>query len=161
MNINWPELFSRAKSALMKRGSSEQDADDFVQEAFVRMTRLAREHSVENPEAYLMRTAINLSNAAHRSRVKRGEEVALEDAVIVDSSPGVEDALLNRERMERMSVCLARLDERTRDMVIAHRMHGMSYGEIARKYGLSVSTVHHHVSKALLQITGWMHGWYP
>lgn len=161
MNIDWLKLFSRAKSALMRRGSSEQDADDFVQEAFVRMTCFARDHHVENPEAYLMKTAINLAYDAHRISERRGDEVVLEDAVIVDPSPGVEDELLNRERMERMSACLARLSDRTRDMFIAHRMHGMSYVEIARKYGLSVSTVHHHISKALLQITGWMHGWYP
>jgi len=161
MNIDWRKVFSAAKAALMKRGRSEQDADDFVQDAYIRVTCFARDNHVEHPEAYFMRTAINLSIDAHRIHASRGDEVLLEDVVIIDPGPGVEDQILGQERMERMNICLARLNDRTREMVIAHRWEGLSYEEIARMHGLSVSTVHHHVGKAMLQITGWMHGWYP
>ncbi|WP_304442601.1 sigma factor, partial [Pelomonas sp. KK5] len=34
----WAEVFGRVRSALMRRGRSAHDADDFVQEAWVRLT---------------------------------------------------------------------------------------------------------------------------
>jgi len=161
MDINWLQLFSEVKRALKKRGSSEQDADDFVQEAFVRLTCFARGSPVENPEAFLMRTALNLSIDAHRHRGMRGAEVLVDDVVIADARPGVEDQLLARERIARLNAGFANLDERAREMVLSHRLDGMSYEEIARRHGVSISTVHHQIAKALMQLTGWMHGWYP
>lgn len=143
----------------MRRGRSEQDADDLVQEAWVRLACYEREHPVERPEAFLMRAALNLSIDAHRASVIRGEQVLLEDVVLLDGQPGVEDVLLGRERMARLSECLSRLTDRTRDVFLAHRIDGLSYQEIARQHGITVSAVHKHIAKALLVITGLMEGW--
>jgi RNA polymerase sigma-70 factor (ECF subfamily) len=114
---------------------------------------------VERPEAFLMRAALNLSIDAHRAQVTRGEQVLLEDVVLVDASPGVEAVLLARERMARLGVCLGRLNPRTRAIFLAHRIDGMSYPQIAYQHGLSVSAVEKHVAKAVLQLTTWMEGW--
>jgi RNA polymerase sigma factor (sigma-70 family) len=158
---DWPGVFLRVKSALRRRGRSDHDADDLVQEAFLRLTCYEREQTVDKPEAFLMRTAINLSIDAHRSQARRGEEVLLEDVVIVDTAPGTEDVQLSRERLHRLSECLARLNEKTRAIFLAHRLDGLSYQEIGRLHGLSISSVEKHVAKAALMITGWMEGWYP
>jgi RNA polymerase sigma-70 factor (ECF subfamily) len=159
MTRNWPAVFSRVRAALMRRGRSEQDADDLVQEAWVRLACYEREVPVERPEAFLMRAALNLSIDAHRAQVTRGEQVLLEDVVLVDASPGVEAVLLARERMARLGVCLGRLNPRTRAIFLAHRIDGMSYPQIAYQHGLSVSAVEKHVAKAVLQLTTWMEGW--
>lgn len=143
----------------MRRGRSEQDADDLVQEAWVRLACYEREQHVEQPEAFLMRAALNLSIDAHRATVARGEQVLLEDVVLLDSRPGVEDVLLGRERVARLSECLARLSDRTRDIFLAHRVEGLSYQEIARRHDISISSVHKHIAKALLVVTTMMEGW--
>lgn len=158
---DWTSAFLRVKSALRRRGRSEQDAEDLVQEAFLRLTCYERERVVEKPEAFLMKTALNLSIDAHRTRVSRGEEVMLDDAVLVDTAPGTEDVLLARERLARLSECVARMNDKTRTIFLAHRLDGMSYQEIGRLHGLSISSVEKHVAKAVLIITGWMEGWYP
>ena len=156
---NWQSVFSRVKAALMRRGRSEQDADDLVQEAWVRLACYSREQHVVQPEAFLMRAALNLSIDAHRARASRGEEVLLEDVVLVDASPSVEAVLLARERIARLGVCLGRLNGRTRAIFLAHRIDGMSYQQIAGAHGLSVSSVEKHIAKAMLQLTTWMEGW--
>lgn len=158
---DWPSVFSRVKAALRRRGRSEHDADDLVQEAFLRLTCYERERTVDKPEAFLMRTALNLSVDAHRSRASRGEEVLLEDVVIVDTAPGIEDVQLSRERLHRLSECLARLNDRTRAIFLAHRVDGLSYQEIGKLHGLSISGVEKHVAKAALMLASWMEGWYP
>ena len=156
---NWQAAFSRVRSALMRRGSTEHDADDLVQEAWVQLACYERRQPVDRPEAFLMRAALNLSIDAYRKRTSHGEEVMLEDVVLVDATPSAEAVLLARERMARLGVCLGRLTDKTRDIFLAHRLDGLSYQQIARQHQLSISTVEKHVTKALLLITGWMEGW--
>jgi RNA polymerase sigma-70 factor (ECF subfamily) len=158
---DWSSVFSRVRAALMRRGRSEQDADDLVQEAWVRLACYEQDNHVEQPEAFLMRAALNLSIDAHRASATRGEQVMLDDVVLLDGRPGVEDVLLNRERVARLSECLAALSDKTRDIFLAHRIDGHSYQEIAARYGITISSVHKHIAKALLMITGQMEGWYP
>jgi len=156
---NWQAAFSRVRAALMRRGRSVHDADDLVQEAWVRLAGYEGAQTVAKPEAFLMRTALNLSIDVHRTQTSRGEEVMLDEVVLVDSAPSAETVLLARERVARLSVCLGRLSDKTRDIFLSHRVDGLSYQEIAREHQLSISTVEKHVAKATLQITSWMEGW--
>jgi len=150
---------ARVKAALMRRGRSAHDADDLVQEAWVRLACYEREEIVDQPEAFFMRTALNLSIDAHRTRVSRGEEVMLDEVVLIDTAPDADAVVLGRERLARMSVCLGRLTDKTREIFLAHRVEGLSYQEIARHHQLSISTIEKHVAKATVQITCWMEGW--
>jgi len=106
-----------------------------------------------------MKTALNLSIDAHRAHINHGEEVALEDVVLLDTAPDTEAIVLARERVVRMGQCLGRLNDKTREIFLAHRVDGMSYKAIAQCHGVSISTVEKHVAKATLQITTWMQGW--
>ena len=125
----------------------------------MRLACYERKQPVDKPESFLMQTAMNLSIDAHRARTYRGEEVLLDDVVLVDTTPSAETVLLAKERTARLSVGLGRLTEKTRQVFLAHRIEGMSYQEIARRQGLSVSTVEKHVAKAVLLLTTWMEGW--
>ena len=150
---------SRVRAALMRRGRTVHDADDLVQEAWVRLACYEREQTVAKPEAFLMRTALNLSIDTHRMRLNHGDEVVLEEVVLVDVAPTAEAVVLARERVARLSVCLGRLSEKTRNIFLAHRIDGMSYQQIAQRRRFSISTVEKHVAKATMQVTGWMEGW--
>lgn len=156
---DWRDAMSRVRAALMRRGRSGHDADDLVQEAWVRMACYERDQVVEQPEAFLMRTALNLSIDGHRTRIGHGEEVDLEEVVLLDLSPDTEAVILARERMARLSESLGRLSDKTRDIFLAHRIDGLTYQQIAQQHGLSISTVEKHIAKAMLQITTWMEGW--
>lgn len=154
-----PAVFARVRAALLRRGGSPQDADDLVQEAWVRLACYEGDQVVIEPEAFMMRTALNLSIDKHRMLVNHGEELELDEVVLIDGAPDTEAVVLARERMARLSVCLDRLNEKTRDIFLAYRVDGLTYREIAERHGLSTSTVEKHVAKATLQITAWMEGW--
>ena len=157
--MNIKKTLASIRAALQRRGNSAQDAEDLVQEAWVRLAGYQREQIVERPEAFMMRTALNLSIDAHRARTTRGDEVLVEEAVIIDLAPTAEDSMLAKERLARLSEGLSRLSETTRSILLSNRLDGLTYGEIARARGVSVSTVHTHVAKATLQLTSWMEGW--
>jgi RNA polymerase sigma factor (sigma-70 family) len=159
MATNWQTAFLRVRAALMRRGRSTHDADDLVQEAWVRLACYERSQTVDRPEAFLMRTALNLSIDKHRVQSNHGEEVVLDEVVLVDTSPDAEAVLLARERMARLGVGLGRLSDQTREIFLAHRVDGLSYREIAERHQLAISTVEKHVAKATLQLTSWMEGW--
>ena len=156
MITNLQAAFSRIRAALVRRGRSVQDAEDLVQEAWVRLACYERDQVVDEPEAFLMRTALNLSIDAHRAHVIHGEELALDEVVLVDTTPGTEAVVLARERL---SHCVGRLNEKTREIFLSYRGDGMAYQEIAGRHGLSISTVEKHIAKATLQVTTWMEGW--
>ena len=90
---NLRETLARVRGALMRRGRTPHEADDLVQEAWVRLACYERDQPVERPEAFLMRTALNLSVDAHRAQTTRGEEVLVEDVVIIDYAPTAEATL--------------------------------------------------------------------
>lgn len=156
---NLPPVFFRIRAALMRSGRSSHDADDLVQEAWVRLTFYEGEQVVAKPEAFMMRTALNLSIDTHRSSVCHGEQLMVDEVVLLDTAPGTEAIVLARERMARLSLGLGRLTDKTRDIFLAHRIDGLTYQEIAQNHGLSISTVEKHVAKATLQLTSWMEGW--
>ncbi len=143
----------------MRRGRSEQDANDLVHDAWIRLAKYQLVEQVERPEAFLMKTALNLSIDAHRALAVRGEEVLPEDVVIVDGKPSADDVVLARERLARLSECLGRMNDRTRAIFLAHKIDGLSYKDIADKFGISRSAVEKHISKALMMTTSWMEGW--
>lgn len=160
MTRNWLPLFARVRSALMRQGRTAQEAEDLVQEAWVRLACFERDRApVDDPEPYLMRTALNLSIDAYRARARHGDEVALDELVVVDTAPGIEAVVLGRERMERLNVCMHRLSERSRDIFMAYRVEGLTYAEIGKQQGLSISAVEQYVARATLQLMNWMEGW--
>lgn len=145
----------------MRRGQSPEDADDLVHDAWIKLASFALTQPVEQPEAFLMKAALNLSVDAHRAQSVRGEQVLPEDVVIIDTRPSVDDVVLGRERMDRLYECLARMNETTRTLYLAHRVEGVSYNELAKQHGMSRSGVEWHVSKAVMLTASWMEGWYP
>ena len=157
--MNLKKTLANIRAALQRRGNSAQDAEDLVQEAWIRLTGYQRENVVDQPEAFMMRTALNLSIDAHRARVTRGEEVLAEELVIIDLGPTAEDTLLAKERIARLSKGISRLSNRTRSVFLAHRIDGLPYAEIAKLHGINVTTVHQHIAKATLRLTSWMEGW--
>lgn len=156
---NLKAMLQKVRSALMRRGRSRDDADDLVQEAWIRLQAYERQSPVREPGAFLMRAALNLSIDQHRSKASQAVTLLPDDVPAVDVAPSTEAQVEARQRLKRLEECLGRLNERTRVIYIEHRIEGLSYLEIARRHGLSSTAVERHVARATMQITHWMEGW--
>lgn len=51
------------------------------------------------------------------------------------------------------------LSPRTRRILLGQRLDGLSYAELARREGISVSAVEKHVAKAVAFMMAWMREW--
>jgi RNA polymerase sigma factor (sigma-70 family) len=121
--------------------------DDCVQEAFI---RLASQSAVpDDPIAWLARVSRNAAISRARSdgrRKKHEERVASERAAWFE--PVSADAYESVSTDEVQSA-LAKLDESTREIVVAHLWGGLTFRQIAEAFELSHSSAHRQYSAGL------------
>ena len=60
--------------------------------------------------------------------------------------------------LRRMEAAIMNMPKRQRDIFLAHRVHDMSYGEIADRTGLTVRQVERHMAKAIYKLAKQMDG---
>ena len=81
-------LLVKLRKLLRSRGRTVDDTEDLIQEAFLRLQLYCREHKVDKAEAFLVRTALNLSadqaRQDHRVTFQHG---LLETLPLIDPSP--------------------------------------------------------------------------
>ena len=131
---------------------SDDDAEDIVQEAWVRVLEYIRETAVNNEEAFLATTVRNLAiNDYRRNRIIRYEPDTLEELDrsegLTDPAPGPEQTLLAEQRLKKVEAMLSAANKRTCAIVMDHRA-GYSYAELARRHGLSESAIGKHLARA-------------
>ncbi len=62
------------------------------------------------------------------------------------------------ELLRRMEVAIVNMPKRQRDIFLAHRVHDMSYGEIADRTGLTPRQVERQMAKAIYKLAKQMDG---
>lgn len=150
-------LLGKLRRLLRSRGRSADDTDDLIQEAFLRLHAYCREHEVHQEEAFLVRTALNLSaDKMRRDRIVVMESGVLEDLALVDPGPAPEEVYAARARLQRWKAGLEALSPRRREVFLLNRVEGCSFTQIAARLGISLSMVEKHAAKAILFLTDWM-----
>ncbi|MDP1598840.1 RNA polymerase sigma factor [Phenylobacterium sp.] len=127
-----------------KRFVAEEDAEDIVQETYLRISRLADENIVVHPKALLLRVARNAA-IDRRRRVGRGPLAAQLDA---ESERQLSIPSDQAEDLAFKQIVMA-MPLAYRDVFLLSRISGLTYEEIALEIGLSVKTVEWRMSKAL------------
>lgn len=142
------------RSFFRKRAYNEQEADDLVQEVFVRLAAREPAASMEHAEAYIFQMAANLLRDRARRRATRtaaDRDLTAGDANSFEEiSP--ERVLLGKQRLALLERVLGELPERTRVVFLLHRFEELKYAEIARRLEISVSSVEKHMMEAMRQI---------
>lgn len=135
-------------------GLREQDAQDAVQEVFVRLSRRQDLSEIERIEGYLFETPANVViDAVRHNRVRHSESHDVHD----DSQHGraecsSETAFEGQEAIERLLLGLRELPDRTRTIFILARLEDMRQSAIALRLGISVSAVEKRLTKGLAHL---------
>ena len=145
--------YLRRASAIARRllGNAE-DAEDLVQDAFVRA--LGRIHRFDEDRAFgpwFFRLLINAGLNARKSRARRAMEPEHSD--LPSTAAGPEQLLERREIVERFEKAVQALPPRQRLIVTMYEVDGLSSHEIAEMLGISPETVrwHHHQARHALR----------
>lgn len=156
MNDDWlAKLASRhnaqLRSYLSRFTSSKADIDDWIQEALLRVFAASKANRLDDPPAYLFRTARNvaLKRLDHR-RIKQLAAPRVEQMTVtrLQSRP-LHQALQQDKDLGELFQALSVLPERSREVFILCKLDGCKYSEAAERMGISVNTVEKHMVKAL------------
>lgn len=151
------EFWSDLRQQIARRTRNDRDAEDLLHSAYLRLQRYRADKEVQDPAAFLVRTAQNLAiDRYRRDQPLRDGGVELETE---DHSPLQDEVIASRARLERVKSGLDQLTPRTREVFLMHRLQNFKYHEIATQLGISQSAVEKHISKALLFLTEWAEGW--
>ena len=136
------------------RRTNDSDAADLVQESFARLVRVEQSSQtrIESPAAYLSRIAKNLLRDQKKSAIHRADAMRTEydDALHAGIDPNPQ--LNHRDALARVDAAVKRLNRRTREIFLLHRVEGLTYAEIATEMNMSVKGVKKQMAKALFQL---------
>jgi RNA polymerase sigma factor (sigma-70 family) len=147
-----PLYFLRLQKLLLRRGRTREEAEDLIQEAFMRMQEYCgKGGEVQKPEHFLVRTVLRLAMNARRD-AHRGlyvDQNVEELTFLIDANPMPDEVLAADECLERMKGALNAVSKRTRDVFFMHRLDGLTYAQIAQQMRLSISSIEKHMASAL------------
>jgi len=130
---------------------SRAQAEDVVQEAWLRYEAVASERPLEQPKNYLYRVVRNLAlDLTRRTAFERRHFDANppSDSLAVDGVTPEIDAQ-HRQELALMREAFAELPARTRIAVEMHRLGGHRLKDIAEHLGVSAGTAHALVYQGL------------
>jgi RNA polymerase sigma-70 factor (ECF subfamily) len=132
-------------------GAGPPDPEDAVQAAFEHYAEIPDRRHVDNPKAFLIRSARNYVIDQRRRHAVRARYAASEIAV----APAIEhrDAertLSARERLAIIERTIQSMDPRRQQVLIMNRIHGISCVEIARQLHRSPTLVKTLLAEGLM-----------
>ncbi len=138
---------------------NHEDAEDVVQEVFIRLWRRCPAGDDRGRAAWMTRVARNLCIDVQRRRAARRDrplDEPLAARLAAARSPAADPELcLQLDQTQRLLLdALARLPETTRDIMLMHYFQGLAYGEISALLGIGESTIKVKVHRARRRLRG-------
>ncbi|HSK24368.1 MAG TPA: sigma-70 family RNA polymerase sigma factor [Egicoccus sp.] len=131
---------------------SPSDAEDAVQETFVRLARGAASFRGDAKlSTWLYRIARNVCTDHVRYDARR-PSTPVEDVTAVGNEPVADDVIAARETAMTVEAALAQLDEQSRMLLLLVAVEGLSYADAAASVDLPVGTVKSRVSRARVRL---------
>lgn len=155
------ELYDQLRAPVFRYlvclGSGPDDADEIVQETFLRAYKHLRQGGeTQNLRGWLFRIAHNIAiNQFKRQRRINAGTTELADMAfsVADPSPDAEAVLLSGERLRHICAAMKTLSPQERQCVNL-RSEGLRYREIADVLSIGVSTVADSLRRAIAKLVG-------
>lgn len=152
------DLLIRERPALLRRVQrilgSDGSAEDVIQAIWFKARGVDAGMTIDNPRAYLYRLATNLATDQGRERSRQTRLLADHYLWGPDEVLSTEEQAMAQDELQRVLAAADHLPEPTRTIFRLNRLQGLTQAEIARRRGVSVTTVENHV-RAALQRLAW------
>lgn len=153
----WKQLYaahdSTLRGFLRRRVAHACDIHDLAQEVYLRMLCIneKKADAILDPRAYLFTVASNLVKERAMLQKRQAGGGDFEQFLSGLEAPGgsAEDEAERACQRRRLSRTLERLPPRCRAVLLMQHRDGMSYEEIARRFGVSTHMVKKYVVTAL------------
>ena len=150
------DLFPRLRAFAARQLGNTAEAEEVVQEAFLRLHTAESDGPLDNPNAFLFRTTENLAiDRLRRRRFEGTPPKVSEDGEIAELVDRItpEETVSKKQDLAELLKVINTLPKRRRDVFLLSRVEGLRHSEIAALLGISTSTVEKHMAAALLDLT--------
>ncbi len=143
--LRWfDELSVPLRRYLLCAGTKPADADDAVQETFLRLYRhLEKDGDRSNLPGWIFQVARNYlrdqRRSAHRQRTVQLDDAMVREGGIVDPRCSPEHSVLDEERSRRLGGAINGLPQQQRECILL-RSSGLRYREIAAILGIETAS---------------------
>ena len=134
--------------SIRKACAQPEDVDDILQETYLRAYQANEKRPISSPKDYLFVVSRNL---VYKSLAHQSKEIVTE---IDDTLLDVEHAPLDHDlhfklKLEVLNDAFSSLPEKQRRAILLRKFYGFSHKEIAKKMGVTVSSVEKYISFGL------------
>jgi RNA polymerase sigma-70 factor (ECF subfamily) len=140
---------------------SMAEAEDLIQELYLKIAALPPDAEVRAPAPMLYRMAANLvvdhvrsaARAARRDGQWRLDTRPILSGEDVVGEPAADEALVEKERARRLAAAVAELPPQMGRAFRLHKLEGRSQAETAQAMGVSRKMVEAHIAAAIRRLT--------
>ena len=147
----------RLSAYLRVLAGDAHEAEDVLQELFLRFLRAGPPPATPDADRWLFRVARNLALNARRGSLRRRQREAAYGSEQA-GAPDPAELAGSKEDAARVQACLDRLDAELRELVYLKLVEGLSYRAIAEQTGVPRSTAALRVQEGLARLTSLFHG---
>jgi RNA polymerase sigma factor (sigma-70 family) len=138
------------KARLARRIGSEELAGESLHETWLRLHRPGDVGPVQSPAAYLLRVAFNIAQDRLRAESRRARRSVIQGALeIADPAPDPMRRAEARAELKALECAISGLPERSRTILIASRLEGLTHQAIADRLGISRRTVLYELRRTI------------
>jgi len=154
-NTDILQLYLEKRPSLVRffaaRLGSSEAAEDLVQELYLKLSSTELPAVLDNPSAFLYRTAHNLmlDRLRQERRSLQRDNAWHETRALHAGEPAVDDALASRRRLLRLAALVEEMPAKMREAFRLQKLEGLTQAETAKAMNISVSAVEKHISAAL------------
>lgn len=135
---------------LIRRFHLGGEADDVMQETYLRLCRLHAQRDLRNVRGLLFTIARHVAlDTLRRQQRSPFVDVTREQAHAVPGDHDVAEATARQQERHLLSVACAALPPRCREALQMHHLHGLPRTEVAARMGTSGRTLENHISRAV------------
>ncbi len=136
---------------LVRRLKCVFTARDLTQELFLKISSQEDTQHIQNQKAYLFRMAANLATDHLRVEQNRAELLAEANDILWAGTEHrhAERVMIARQELARLERALSELPDLSRNIFQLNRFGHKTQQEIAKEFGISISTVEAHMRKVL------------
>ncbi len=143
------ERYEDLKISLTRQLGSEELASECLHETWLRLNRQDEAGPMPSPRAFVFRVATNIAKdrlRAERRHARGAEMTAALD--VPDPAPGPARETQARLDLKVLENAIRELPKRSRDILIASRVEGLTHQAIADRLGISRRTVLYELERA-------------
>jgi RNA polymerase sigma-70 factor, ECF subfamily len=151
----WADFAPPLRAFLARRVPPGVDAEDLVQDVFLRVIRHADTlRSAERPEAWLFQVARNALRDSLRVRLRRDGRTDALDVDVPAEADDAADQAAEAELAPCLTAMIGRLAEPYRTAITLTSLQGLTQAEAARLAGVSISGMKSRVQRGRDQLRG-------